>query len=101
MDKGVSKVESQNISICGVIIIPNIPLAERVRKRKTKTKTYGSQGAPRGLTVGFRTVAAANPSWLLVLWQVQGQGVERTGNRGERLGRHMQIATRGAETLMA
>jgi hypothetical protein len=40
-------------------------------------------------------------SWLPVLWRVQGQGVERTGNRGERLGRHMQIATRGTETLMA
>lgn len=37
-------------------------LAERARERKTKT--YGSQGVPRVLTVGFRTVAAANPTWV-------------------------------------
>src|SRR5207302_1265707 len=36
-------------------------LAEWGRERKTKTKSYGSQGAPQVLTVGFRTAAAANP----------------------------------------
>jgi hypothetical protein len=35
-------------------------LAERGGTRKTKT--YGLQGAPRVLTVGFRMVAAANPT---------------------------------------
>ena len=31
-------------------------LAERREERKTKTKTYGSQGVLWVLTVGFRTV---------------------------------------------
>jgi hypothetical protein len=37
-------------------------LAERIRERKTKTKSYGSQRALQILTVGFRTAAAANPN---------------------------------------
>jgi hypothetical protein len=36
-------------------------LTEWARERKTKTKSYGSQGALQALTVGFRMAAAANP----------------------------------------
>ena len=43
---------------------------------------------------------AGGGSWLTVRGRAQGQGIERTGNRGECLGRHMQIATRDAQALM-
>ena len=43
------------------IFLGESSLAEYGRERKTKTKSYGSPEAPRVLTVGFRTAAAANP----------------------------------------